>query len=387
MKINVINKNMISGLSKYEILILINLIAIFLPFFVCAVTIPISMVILLINSDIRKKLLQVPYIKTVFAFMAVTLLTEIYFKNIFGIGVSLLIFIYAVFSICTLALMNERLRGKIIDLSCALSVIAAIVALIQLIFGIMPRAYSTFFNPNYYAYICELMIIICAYCLIILKNKKPFYIISIGMNFAGLFASGCRSAWPAALVGMITLLICLRKYLIIGITAAATGAVSVSISYFPNIIPRFYDYNREHIQRVMIWKAALKGFFDYPIFGRGNMTFYAISKYPIHEWHSHNIALEFLISFGIVGTVLICIFFVSSIISAAKHLKSAPISAVLIAMIAATLIHGITDVTVMGIQTGCFFMLLCALTGIQNKQEKSNKKIKPPEEEKETVQM
>jgi hypothetical protein len=53
--------------------------------------------------------------------------------------------------------------------------------------------------------------------------------------------------------------------------------------------------------RTNIWLEALDGIRRYPLFGVGAMGYLHLSE--LHKYyHSHNMLLEMLISFGIVGT-------------------------------------------------------------------------------------
>ncbi len=94
------------------------------------------------------------------------------------------------------------------------------------------------------------------------------------------------------------------------------------------------------------------------------MAFYQVSGNIVTP-HAHNILLDTLECDGIIGTAIIIFFFViiirQLIASYKSNIPEFKASAVLCcSIITATLVHGITDMPIMGINTGLFFFLLLA---------------------------
>ena len=74
--------------------------------------------------------------------------------------------------------------------------------------------------------------------------------------------------------------------------------------------------------------------------------------------------LDALVNYGVVGTTIAFVFLISAVLIWIKKLKFSPICALPLALLAATMIHGITDVPVVGYQTGTFVMAMLALSGV-----------------------
>jgi O-antigen ligase len=81
------------------------------------------------------------------------------------------------------------------------------------------------------------------------------------------------------------------------------------------IIDRFAQGEVSIDQRLSVWKGTLTAFRDFPVFGSGFGTFEYIYKIyqpegpPLYWTHAHNDYVEFLLEFGIAGTLIAGLFF------------------------------------------------------------------------------
>ena len=81
------------------------------------------------------------------------------------------------------------------------------------------------------------------------------------------------------------------------------------------IIDRFSQTDVSNEQRLLAWQGVLSALKDYPVFGSGLGTFQYIFKIYKPDglylyWdHAHNDYLELLLEIGIVGTIIVAIFF------------------------------------------------------------------------------
>ena len=80
-----------------------------------------------------------------------------------------------------------------------------------------------------------------------------------------------------------------------------------------------------------------------------------------YNFHCHNLIIDLLLSFGVVGSVPLVIFVFKNII-AAKARKYAPL---LFSLVGAVLLHSMVDVTIGWIQTGGLCALLVAMAYIK----------------------
>ena len=292
-------------------------------------------------------------------------------KNFIGDSAFLIYLCFIVFSLFAFTVMTEELSRRIIQLSSMLGIFAFIVAVVEHVLDKGDRSVSVFYNANYYGFICEIIILLAFYALLAYKNRRVFYLLAIAANFGGLLLSGCRSAWLAIFGGAIVIMICLRQYrklLAVGIFGAACVAV---LAIFPRFIPRFGSMDTTESLRFLIWQTGIKGFLQHPLIGQGFMAYWMISHGMgrADQPHAHNILINALDSYGIVGVVLILIFLVPAIIACVKKLKVRPICALVLGISAAILIHGVTDDPVLGMQTGIFCMLALTLGGARGRDE------------------
>jgi O-antigen ligase len=118
------------------------------------------------------------------------------------------------------------------------------------------------------------------------------------------------------------------------------------------IIEKFAQSKGSTAARFLAWQATLSAFRDYPVFGSGFGTFQYIFKVYQPEglrlyWaHAHNDYLELLLELGIVGTVIVVIFFVlvlGTIMKADWRGRRLYLGAALLSSITTIAVHSIAD--------------------------------------------
>lgn len=287
----------------------------------------------------------------------------LYFKNYLGVLILCLFFSLYIFSIYESFMMTEKIRDCIIYTSIISSIITAIAAAVQKYPDLSFRSVSLFLNANFYGYFCELMLVVIIYAFYC-WGPKPLFFIAAAANILGLWASGCRSAWAAVAVGIIILMVCLKKYRHLIFVAVGAGVVVILIALFPQVIfPRFQSIDNDKSLRVLIWKTTLGFIKENPIFGHGMFSYYALSTGRAHNAHAHDLVLDLLLNFGVVGFIIIAIFFFFVIRDLIKNTKFNRTCALVLAVLAAAFIHGIDDIPFIGVQTSGFTIMIIALSG------------------------
>ncbi|MFH0933251.1 MAG: O-antigen ligase family protein [Nitrospirota bacterium] len=118
------------------------------------------------------------------------------------------------------------------------------------------------------------------------------------------------------------------------------------------IIDRFLQTEVSNEQRLLAWQGVLSAFTDYPFFGSGLGTFQYIFKIYKPEglylyWdHAHNDYLELLLEVGIVGAIIIAIFFflgVKAIVNAPWKGKEVYLNAAFLSSITTIAVHSVVD--------------------------------------------
>lgn len=348
-------------------LFVVSAASVFLPFSICIIVFITTFTVYLFNHKLDIKAFMPDHSIWFYIFFLTTMITTMAFYRWFGVVIVIMIFILALFGFILQREMTEDLAKKMITAMAYMSIIATVAALLQKIPIITFRSVSFFANANYYAYICETLIIALIYAIFKFGNKPIFYI-GLAVNIIGIVSSGCRTAWIAILVGIIVLLICLKKHLCLLIFSSASAVCGILVYLFPVVFfPRHADIGSDSSLRYLIWNTSIGFFKQYPIFGQGMLSYYSLSQGRAHDLHSHNLVLDLLLNFGVIGSLMLTVFIVFLVIAAIKKLKTRPIGAISIAVIFATLAHGFTDIPFFGLTTVSLLIIFLSFAGFNNR--------------------
>ena len=212
------------------------------------------------------------------------------------------------------------------------------------------RITGVFQNANIFAMMIEVVLTLILYRFLQVKHilqKGVYFIVAIFL-FVIMALTGCRAALiPLVFVIPILLFAAKEKRLLILYCICLMGVIGLVIAK-PTIIPRIDDISTIE-SRVKIWKTAIKGFKMYPIFGNGPWTYQRI--YPFFHGHkavhAHNIYLDSLLSFGVVGFTLLAGFVIECIRSIRK-VKSNDrlLYGCMISLLVIIGLHGLVDGTI-----------------------------------------
>ena len=270
-------------------------------------------------------------------------------------------------------------------LASVMSVSSFLVAVVQRILHIYPdpihrpgRVASIFINENYFSTVMEFVIIITMFLIYQMKGKKHKLIFGICFlcNLGGLYLSQCRTAFIAvAATIFIYLILSLKKkhFVTVGfillflaillLALSKTTEISFLQRLTPEVIFKDLGY------RTGIWKNALQSIRENPFFGRGYYSYGAVMNeipngYYFSAIHSHNLLIEILLDFGIIGAIFLLGFSTPLFYKGVKiaiTTKNRAALALVLSTVANILIHGAFDLTLIFPQTGFFavFLLVC----------------------------
>jgi O-antigen ligase len=152
-----------------------------------------------------------------------------------------------------------------------------------------------------------------------------------------------------------------RRYSLFWIALGAIAVYAIAGLRYADIIPRDYCINNDLDTRLSIWLTALKGIAVHPLFGGGGNAYTMIyAAFNGHEAvHAHNLILDELLNYGIVGFALVFICFFRILKSTRRGAANdVQIRYMVYTALWCVLVHGMMDVTIFWIQTSIVFLFL-----------------------------
>ncbi len=202
----------------------------------------------------------------------------------------------------------------------------------------------------------------------------PKQILPIAINITGIALSQCRTAWVALFVGTFVLLLIRKKWKALVVCAIGMAIFAVGVLNFPDLLPRMDKLSESLQNRLLIWQTAWQAFLAHPLSGQGFFTYLFYSKDLTNAYtsnghaiiHAHNIFLDALVNFGLIGNFLLLNFMLPFLTNWIREIKDYPQLSIALACFCAMLIHGITDLPMLGLQSGIITLMLFASSGILN---------------------
>ena len=381
--IGVIEK--LKSLSKQEGLLLGVILSIFLPFYLFVV-IFISYLLWLVYTGemkgILKRLSQHPILLFFIAYStAISLLAQ----NVMGVVSSVAMFLFAIFFYYYQSQLTPKFFRLTIEGVLASSVLAAVFAALEH-FQIVKkfdytflsprmqvwhqnRAEVAFFNPNYYGIICCFCIMIGFYLISTTKLRwlRIFSMIAIFANLFGLNFTQNRTAFPAIIFGaIIYLFTTIKNWRAFWLSIGVFG-VGLAFLFSSDLGVRMGTLDSSMEERVSIWNAGMALFKQNPFWGEGPLTYmhsFPRIGAPYHE-HAHSIYIDTILSYGVVGTVLLGIASatpVRMLIDMSQVPSKRPILGLYLSFLTVVAVHGIFDLALFWIQSSFIFLLvMCSL--------------------------
>jgi O-antigen ligase len=317
---------------------------------------------------------SVPESRCLLACSLTTLAVSLARWNLTGIATAFVLCAVFVVSLYIRSVMTRALFEKIIDVACWASLPGFAVIVAQRMATIREplfRASSLFLNANYYGAVTALMILLCIYKMIQPEQRHwKFYLSILLVNAAGLNISDCRSAMAALGVSILVMLWLYKRFRDMGIMAFLVVLNGVLIRLVPWLTLRIGHVGMDFAYRLSIWKTAARGILLHPFFGQGGGTYrliFARFGGP-DEWHAHSLFLDPLLNFGIVGVMLLAVYYGRNLLSIrnlSRDPADRPRYILMAAVVACVVIHGMTDITVFSVQTGLLVSILLGVAGIR----------------------
>jgi O-antigen ligase len=355
-------------------------VSIFLPYVLTGLVLAFLSLYIITNKKTRQRIFVHNGSKTLILIFAYIIVIPFIYKNWAGLAVGIGMILAVILGLFMRSVMTSRLYEKILTLICVLSLTSAGYAMIERLINIIfdgrhsHRIAAVFSHPNYFGTMIGTVIIICAYKILTNQEHKWFYFVVTFINVISMYLCKSMFVWVEVFLGVTVLLVILKKHVLLTLWlgCAVLGGILIFGLDF-NIIPRLSDVEVTVRLRGQIWRLAMEQIKASPLFGHGFMSFYYLfdSTYRNRRIpHSHNIYLDMLLNFGIVGTGLFLWFILKYyIVLLKKQMKenSIMITSLIAAVGVAALAHGATDLTLLWIQTFPLLMIILSGLGAQEK--------------------
>ncbi len=216
---------------------------------------------------------------------------------------------------------------------------SAYMAVVEIVLSLLLRERAgvySFFNPNYYGAFLALLIVYYH----IKKYDRKYLLVFI----IALLLTGSRFALVSLILTYA--LVLLDKNRVLGSIALIISLIYFYLVY-KGIVPfvRADTISKYLDLRLWIYQLGIKGMSHGFLLGHGPTYFYEYSKhvYP----HSHNILIEYILSYGLIGLVY-----------ALYNISEVKFNKKKILVIALIMIHGLADYTIFWPQVALVFLTL-----------------------------
>ncbi|MBE2990250.1 O-antigen ligase family protein, partial [Sneathia sp. DSM 16630] len=216
---------------------------------------------------------------------------------------------------------------------------SAYMAVVEIVLSLLLRERAgvySFFNPNYYGAFLALLIVYYH----IKKYDRKYLLVFI----IALILTGSRFALVSLILTYA--LVLLDKNRVLGSIALIISFIYFYLVY-KGIVPfvRADTISKYLDLRLWIYQLGIKGMSHGFLLGHGPTYFYEYSKhvYP----HSHNILIEYILSYGLIGLVY-----------ALYNISEVKFNKKKILVIALIMIHGLADYTIFWPQVALVFLTL-----------------------------
>lgn len=361
------------GTDKESLIIYFAVLSVFLHFAVTVATIIAIGIFVLCKSSYRREIFAKKSHLLLTAFCLYTLLTAFFNKNYIGIICSVAVYLLLIIFYWVRAVITKEMLENLLNLCCAVAIPLSLAVLVERIIHIESSKYRCqlwFFNANYMTAIFAAIALFCVYKIIDDVEHISPYMVSLISSGVAMYLSGSMFAFIELFVAICLLLILCKKYTVLSGFSFLVFLGLVLLYFFPEIFPRILTASVQTDKRIEVWKWAIVFIKQHPIFGQGFLTFYynALQNPEVYNTtHAHSFILEPLVSFGIVGTIMVMgllIIFISRVIKCKEMLKDDKITALILSLSGGILIHAFTDLTLMWVQTGLLYVIVFASVGI-----------------------
>lgn len=366
---NLLNKFSSFSLNEKKILIVIT--SLFFPIYISIPCLILIVFSFLFDRQNGLFLFSNRVFICAYLFCFLEIIVSFFYQNWIGFGNAIGIFFAFIFVFICRKYVSSDFFDFILDFCIVISIFVSIYGLFEFNYLSNLKGYSFFdfhiqnspkgrihiffWNANIYATMIEFIVVACMYRWT--QNDKlssKIVYVFVGMlNLGMLYLTGCRAAYiPLAIILPIFFLIYGdRRWIFVSFSIMFLGLLTVL--FVPSLLPRLQDFSTIQ-SRFKIWCGALQGIMMFPFFGNGPQTYGLL--YPIYHWHkaphAHNIFIDSILSYGIIGTILLLIYVINLFKELFEVKTNRAFLALMVSFWIVILVHGFVDCTLNFISTG-----------------------------------
>jgi len=360
-------------------LIILLCVGAFLPYVFSLLICALAFVLLLINPELQKGLFSFKGFSVIFLFAAFSVAVAFYYRNVLGMLVAPVFFcIFLVF-----CFVRQNITRQTFD-TCLTAVCFTVfpsflTAVLEVLLQtgeskLIYRCASYYGNANWFGSLTAAIVIIAAYKIVSSNGRGWFYYIVALVGMANIYLSGSLFAIIEVIVGVAMYLLLSKHYRLFCLMVICGSVGVVLITALPDLLPRLSESSLTTGYRVRIWGIAIREIAARPFFGRGFMAYNEIQAMYEGSYstvHGHNLVIDCLINFGVVGTlILTALLYVMfrRVVMVMCADKNSPVAVLIISIAAAVFAHSFTDITFFWIQTGVFYMVMLGGIGCEERR-------------------
>lgn len=360
-------------------LIILLCVGSFLPYVFSGIICVIVFLSLIITPELQKGLFSFRGATLMFVFLAYSVAVAFLNRNALGMMVAPIFFcIFVVF-----CFVRQNITMETFD-TCLTAVCFTVfpafaTALVEAVLQpgggkLIYRCSSYYGNANWFGSLTAAILIISAYKIVSSNGRAVFYYFVAFFGLLNILLSGSLFAIIEVVVGVAVYLLLSRHYRLFCLMLACGALGLVLISAMPGIIPRLSESTLTTGYRVRIWGIAIREIASRPLFGRGFMAYSEIQGLYEGSYvtvHGHNLAIDCLLNFGIVGTILLIVilfFMLRRVFAVLSENRDSHVAILIVSMACAIFAHSFTDITFFWIQTGVFYMIMLGGIGCEERK-------------------
>lgn len=358
--------------------------AIFLPYILSTIVLIFLAIYILLNKQTRQMVFVHQNSNILKVFFIYALIIPFLYVNLIGLAVGIGVIFAVILCLYIRTVMTVSLFERTLNLICYFSLTSAGYAIIEKITYTIDhgnsnhRISAVFFHPNYFGTIVGMVIIICAYKVLTRQSHSWIYYSIALVNVVSMYLCKSMFVWVEVFIGVAVLLVIYKRHRLLAVWLYAAAIAGTLVLLFGvNIIPRLNDVEVTVRLRQQIWEQTWHQIMKAPIFGHGFYSFIFLFDTSYHNQiipHAHSIYLDCVLNFGLIGTGLIIWYFVNYYKSVIRKCFKANsnnkrITPLILAVTAAALVHGTTDITLLWVQTLPLFLFILAGMGSFEKKK------------------